>query len=587
MPPKKVPTSTNAYAALDDIDLDSLIKKEDLDKIVLDHAADKEAMTANLKETRSGLDDLNQKFNNLVELQEGNSETLKGLSTAVTSLARLLEAKTGDTGDGWSQPTESPAGSVHSETASYRTAIPVPVRYSADAAQGKDDVPPDMHATAEANTKLSDRKKQRAPSHDDDLPGAVEELERKLLTLKDQASRAVNARQPAQLLQQAPPRLAAFLERVADPLTVYAHLNAVREYRNRHPHHNLEHALQNSISASVLLDHLRVGTGNMDSQASLECVTDAEILAAIHRELSWKIPNCTQFARIMQAFPFRPRREVSSDTVTGPEDIILVQAWLQSLLRLYTFMVSIVRAGKYPDAIPVESQYRTGLMTTVKAVVYEKLQRHFPWFGDMIWPRFRPDNNRAWTQAHATLDSLLEQAKITMQDSYSLNLACASARLQQEHYRGEKQRQEEVQREAERAKRIPLLQRPSPAPPKPHPFLEKDRLQGIAPQRMLIDDDDDSESEEVDPALQDSIAAAESQQQLQHLQQAALKTQHKERAMMLPSDLPCHHVFANGTACPHVGCKYNHSREAMVARAKQLWLEDTKGDETTQHLKAA
>ena len=134
MPPKKVPTSTsNAYAALDDLDLDSLIKKEDLDKIVLDHAADKEEMTANLKETRSGLDDLHQKFNNLVELQEGNSETLKGLSTAVTSLARLLEAKTGDTGDGWSQPTESPAGSVHSETASFQTAMPVPVRYSADA----------------------------------------------------------------------------------------------------------------------------------------------------------------------------------------------------------------------------------------------------------------------------------------------------------------------------------------------------------------------------------------------------------------------------------------------------------------------
>ena len=205
----------------------------------------------------------------------------------------------------------------------------------------------------------------------------------------------------------------------------------------------------------------------------------------------------------------------------------------------------------------------------------------------MIWPRFRPDNNPAWTQAHATLDSLLEQAKVTMQDSYSLNLACASARLQQEHYRGEKQRQEEAQREAERARRIPLLQRPTPVPPKPHPFIEKDRLQGLAPQRMLNEDDEDSESEEAEPTLQDSVAAAESQQQLQHLQQAALKTQHKERAMMLPSDLPCHHTFANGSVCPHVGCKYNHSREAMVARAKQLWLDDAKGDETTQHLKSA
>ena len=82
--------------------------------------------------------------------------------------------------------------------------------------------------------------------------------------------------------------MAAFLDKIADPLAVYAHLNAVREYRNRHPHHNLEHALQNSISASLLLDHLRVGTGSMESQASLEHVTDAEILAAIHRELSWK-----------------------------------------------------------------------------------------------------------------------------------------------------------------------------------------------------------------------------------------------------------------------------------------------------------
>ena len=488
MPPKKAPASTpNAYAALDDVDLDSMVKKEDLDKIVENHTADKEEMTANLKETRNGLKDLNDKFINLVQLQESNSETLKGLSTAVTSLARLWEAKTADSGDTWSQPTESPASSVHSETASFRTAMPVPVRYSADATQGKEDNGQDIHATMEAATKLSDRKKQKETTHYGDLPGAVEELERQLLFLKDQTSRAVSAKQPAQILQQAPPRLAAFLDKIADPLAVYAHLNAVREYRNRHPHHNLEHALQNSISASLLLDHLRVGTGSMESQASLEHVTDTEILAAIHRELSWKIPNCTQFARIMQAFPFRPRREISSDTVTGPEDIIYVQAWLQSLLRLYTFLVNIARAGTYPDAIPVESQYRTGLMTTVKAVVYEKLQIHFPWFCDIIWPKFRPDNNRSWTQAHATLDSLLEQAKATMQQSYSLNLACASSRLQQEHYRGETLRREEAQREAAKASRPVLLQRPVAD--------NREKLQSLVGTPMIRHDEDDSESE--------------------------------------------------------------------------------------------
>ena len=110
MPLKKAPASTpNAYAALDDVDLDSIVKKEDLDKIVEIQTADKEEMTADLKETRNGLNDLNDKFVNLLNLQESNSETLKGLSTAVTSLARLWEAKTADSGDTWSQPTESPA----------------------------------------------------------------------------------------------------------------------------------------------------------------------------------------------------------------------------------------------------------------------------------------------------------------------------------------------------------------------------------------------------------------------------------------------------------------------------------------------
>ena len=186
MPPKKAPASTpNAYAALDDADLDSIVKKEDLDKIVEIQTADKEEMTADLKETRNGLKDLNEKFVNLLNLQESNSETLKGLSTAVTSLARLWEAKTADAGDTWSQPTESPASSVHSETASFQTAMPVPVRYSADATQGKEDNGQDIHATMEAATKLSDRKKQKETTHYDDLPGAVEELERQLLSLKE------------------------------------------------------------------------------------------------------------------------------------------------------------------------------------------------------------------------------------------------------------------------------------------------------------------------------------------------------------------------------------------------------------------
>ena len=57
-----------------------------------------------------------------------------------------------------------------------------------------------MHATMEAATKLSDRKKQKETTHYDDLPGAVEELERQLLVLKDQTSRAVSTRQPAQML---------------------------------------------------------------------------------------------------------------------------------------------------------------------------------------------------------------------------------------------------------------------------------------------------------------------------------------------------------------------------------------------------
>jgi len=274
MPPKKAPASAaNAYAALDDPTSDMFVKKEDLDQVVQNSAADKEEMAVGLAETRNGLEELNKKFDSLMSSQENTSSTLKGLDTAVASLARLLEAKTSDAGDTWSQPTESPASSVHSETASFQTAMPVPVRYSADATQGKENNRHDIHATVGAATKLSDRKKQKESTDDDDLPGTLEELERQLLVLKDQTSRAVSAKQPAQMLQQAPPRLAAFLDKIADPLAVYAHLNAVREYRNRHPHHNLEHALQNSISASLLLDHLRVGTGSMESQASLEYVT--------------------------------------------------------------------------------------------------------------------------------------------------------------------------------------------------------------------------------------------------------------------------------------------------------------------------
>ena len=35
MPPKKAPASAaNAYAALEDLDVDSMVKKEDLDKIL-------------------------------------------------------------------------------------------------------------------------------------------------------------------------------------------------------------------------------------------------------------------------------------------------------------------------------------------------------------------------------------------------------------------------------------------------------------------------------------------------------------------------------------------------------------------------
>ena len=70
---------------------------------------------------------------------------------------------------------------MHSETASFQTAMPVPVRYSADTTQGKENNRHDIHATVGAATKLSDRKKQKESTDDDDLPAAVEELERQLL----------------------------------------------------------------------------------------------------------------------------------------------------------------------------------------------------------------------------------------------------------------------------------------------------------------------------------------------------------------------------------------------------------------------
>lgn len=50
---------------------------------------------------------------------------------------------------------------------------------------------------------------------------------------------------------------------------------------------------------------------------------------------------------------------------------------------------------------------------------------------------------------------------------------------------------------------------------------------------------------------------------------------------------PLSNVFANGTDCPHTGCKYNHSREAMVARVKQLWLDDARVNGAEDHLKKA
>ena len=156
MPPKKAPASTpHAYAALDDFDLES----------------------ASL-ETRSEVNKLNAKFNYLLSLQKYNSQTLKGLDTAVAGLTRLLEAKTANDGDLWSRPTESLAGPVVSESASLQTAMPVSAQYSTDATQSKDDSPPETRTPTEASTEQLARKKQQE--------GAA------------QASRAVRASEPVQ-----------------------------------------------------------------------------------------------------------------------------------------------------------------------------------------------------------------------------------------------------------------------------------------------------------------------------------------------------------------------------------------------------
>ena len=532
-----------------------------------------EQVAANQEETKKAMETLNEsiteKVDSLIASQTQTTNSLTALDETLRSLVQAMQAQAPP----WSPTTASPASSIQSETTSYKTALPPPTRFAANPINnGESSKEPDNQAS---ETDVPRDKSQEDNPTSDSVVRQVEELEDRLQSIKEDAKRA---QEPAQLLMPAPPRLQAYLDRLDNPLHVFAHITRVEEYKNQNANYRMELVFQNSISVALLQDHLKLGTDKFDGRSTLDTIPQEDIMEAIHKALAWKIPTVEIFINIMDSFPFSPRRAVSADTVTGPEDVIYVQAWLRKLNRLYKFLVKIVMAGKFPDSIPKESEYHRQEPTTMKWLVKGKLGAHLPWF-KTPWNKLYTVKSNNWLDLHVVLERGLEEVKEVMQMGYAINLSCASARLKQEHFARERDRREEERRERERANRIPLLQRNNPSQPEQ---ARRDRVQTLdqaltvnfasSSPMMSTDSDGDEELDDKDDEeiLTDSMASAASQDQYQHLQNIAARDRTQEKKVWTRSTLACHHTFAHGTPCPHEGCRYDHSREAMIAKAKSL-----------------
>ena len=546
-----------------------------------------ERLADNQEETKKAMTRMTETVTEKVELlvlaQTQTTNSLSSLDETLRSLVQAMQAQAPP----WSPTTASPASSIQSDTTSYKTAIPPPTRFAAN---------PVINGgpSREPDSQIGESEALRDENQDANPTAAavvrqVEELQGQLINIKENAKRV---QVPSQLLMPAPPRLQAYLDRIDNPLHVFAHFTRVEEYRNQYANYNMELVFQNSISVALLQDHMKLGTDKFDGRTSLGTIPQEDIMEAIHRALAWKIPTVEIFINIMDSFPFSPRRAVSADAVGGPEDVIYVQAWLRKLNRLYRFLVKIVMAGKFVDSIPKESEYHRQEPTTMKWLIRGKLGAHLPWF-KTPWNKLYSMKSNNWLDLHAVLERGLDEVKAIMEMSYAINLSCASARLKNEQFARERDKRDEARREQERANRIPLLQRDS-SHPQGFRLERRDRVQSLnqalathetseisssdhASPMMTTDSDGDGDlgAENAEDVLTDSMASAASQDQLQHLQNIAARDKTQEKKGWTRSVLACHHTFANGTPCPHEGCRYDHSREAMIAKAKSLGYINT------------
>ena len=98
---------------------------------------------------------------------------------------------------------------------------------------------------------------------------------------------------------------------------------------------------------------------------------------------------------------------------------------------------------------------------------------------------------------------------------------------------------------------------------------------------MARDDDYESEQEEAGSTTQhDTIGAAIAHDELNAMQAIGSKDLSQQRNVVGASQVnACYHTFLNGTPCPKAAsgeCPFDHSREAMLAKARQLgYMEDS------------
>ena len=182
-----------------------------------------EQIAANQEETKKVMTKMTESVTEKVELmlasQTQTTNSLTSLDETLRSLVQAMQAQAAP----WSPTTASPASSIQSETTAYKTAIPPPKRFAANpVTNGEPNREPDS-LVREAEEPHD--KNQRANPTSDSVVRQVEELEGKLLNIKEDAKRA---QEPSQHLMPAPPRLQAYLDRLDNPLHVFAHITELR-----------------------------------------------------------------------------------------------------------------------------------------------------------------------------------------------------------------------------------------------------------------------------------------------------------------------------------------------------------------------